>query len=678
MPDNAGERIERLTRELNDHNFRYYVLSQPTVSDAEYDRLLRELEVLEQENPALVRPDSPSKRVGARPAKGFDSRQHRIPMLSLNNAMDDGELVEFDQQVRRFLEKEEISAKDLDYAVEHKFDGVAISLSYESGVLVQALTRGDGFSGEDITTNVRTIRAIPLVLRSDKQGVFAKAPLIEVRGEVLFFRDPFEKFNSERVKNGEEPFANPRNAASGTLRQLDPSITAARPLTFFAYSFGALEGAELPSTHLDSVSLVKELGFPVSPFLRRASSQEELVAVYQEAAAARANLPFDVDGVVVKVNSFYLQEKLGFRQRSPRWAIAAKFEAVEEITTLLSIEVQVGRTGALTPVAHLEPVRVGGVVVSRATLHNEDEIERKDIRIGDRVVVRRQGDVIPAVVSVVQSARTGKEKKFKFPNKCPECGTEAIKPEGEAVYRCPNSDCPAKLEQRIVHYASRNAADIEGLGHKMAALLIDNNLIQDLSSIFDLTEEKLAALPRMGEISSKKLVAAIEKSKSVDLAKFIFGLGIRHVGERTARALAVYSGSIDNFMQLSEAELLSIDEIGEETAAAVRDYLEDADEKLTLERLLSRGVKPTGVKRSKNGSLQGKSFVITGSLESMSRKEAEELILGQAGKVSSSVSSKTDYVVVGKEPGSKYDKALQLGVKILNELEFKEITSSNS
>ncbi|MCO6431638.1 MAG: NAD-dependent DNA ligase LigA [Deltaproteobacteria bacterium] len=672
MPKKEIERrIDELRRDLNEHNYRYYALSQPVISDAEYDRRLRELEKLEAEHPEFASDNSPTRRVGAKPAEGFKSVQHSVPMLSLNNAMDEDELSEFDAQTRRFLIKEGISSEEIEYTVEHKFDGVAISLRYEGGALVQGLTRGDGFFGEDITSNVRTVRAIPLQLRGDSG---APPAVLEMRGEVLFFREEFDKFNASRIAAGEEPFANPRNAASGSLRQLDPSITAARPLTFFSYAFGAVQGVKLPASHYEAMLLAREYGFPISPFFRKVRGLEPLLAAYREASEQRASLPFEVDGIVVKINSFDLQERLGFRQRSPRWAIAAKFTAQEENTKLLDIHVQVGRTGAITPVAILAPVKVGGVTVSRATLHNEDEIERKDIRIGDTVVIRRQGDVIPAVVAVIKGQRDGSERKFSFPRSCPVCGTHTIRPEGEAVSRCPNPRCPAKIEQRLVHFASRNALDIEGLGPKMVSLLVGHGLLRDLSSIYDLSAEQLAALPRMGELSANNLIEAIEKSKEVELPKLIFGLGIRHVGERTARVLALYCGSIERFTSLTYDELLEIQEIGEETASAVSDYLADEEERRTLAALLKKGVHPKPVKQAASGELEGKTFVVTGTLDSMSRKEAEQLIESLAGRVSSSVSKNTDYVVVGKDPGSKYQKALQLGVTVLDEEQFQEIT----
>lgn len=658
-------RIAALIEELTEASYRYYALAQPTLSDAEYDRRFRELEELEKQYPALIRSDSPTQRVGAAPLKGFATYRHSIPMLSLNNAMNAEEIADFDEQVRRFLEKGERRFDEIEYSLEHKFDGVAVSLTYEQGSFTRALTRGDGYEGEDITQNAKTIRSVPLRLRG------ARIPaLLEVRGEVLFLKEDFERYNEERVAAGEEVFANPRNAASGTLRQLDSRITAERRLSFFPYAVGAHEGFDLPATHAETIRRLWDFGFQRSPFLEVARGQQQLLSAYEQAATRRGSLPFEVDGMVIKVNSYEIQETLGFRQRSPRWAIAAKFAAVEEHTKLIDIIVQVGRTGAITPVAVLEPVRVGGVVVSRATLHNEDEIQRKDLRIGDTVVVRRQGDVIPAVVAHVPAARTGKERKFKFPSICPECGSTLIRPEGEVVSRCVNSHCPAQIEQRILHFASRNGVDIEGLGDKMVALLLEHHLLTDLASVYDLKAAQLVELPRMGELSSRNLLDAIEKSKNTPLNKFIYALGIRHVGERTALILARHCKTIEGFRSLRESELEQVREVGEETTRALISYLGDPTERAMLDRLLSKGLHIERVQEIQENRFEGKSFVLTGTLTTMSRAEAEARIEALGGKCSSSVSKKTDFVVVGLDPGSKFEKAKELGVRILNETEF--------
>jgi DNA ligase (NAD+) len=651
-------KIEKLVRDLNDHAYRYYVLSAPLISDAEYDRQYRELEKLEKEHPELKRKDSPTSRVGSAPLDEFLTAAHETPMLSLNNAMDAEELRAFDTQVKRALDD---SSKELEYSVEYKFDGVAVSLLYENGEFRRGLTRGDGFEGEIITEQIRTIKTVPLSLREKSQR-------LEVRGEVLFPKDGFKKLNKLRVEAGEEPFANPRNAASGSLRQLDSKITASRPLIFLAYSVFGLPAAK---KHTAAIERLAKLGFLVSPDLKAVTGVEELIKTYMAANEKRDALNFEVDGIVIKVNDLKLQEELGFRQRSPRWAIAAKFPPVEEVTTLLDIVIQVGRTGALTPVAILEPVKVGGVTVARATLHNESEIKRKDLMIGDRVVVRRQGDVIPAVVASIPSARTGDEKAFVFPKKCPICGVKSVKDEDEAVLRCPNPRCQAKIEARILHFVGRKGLDIEGLGEKIVTLLVNEKAIRDVSDIYDLTLERLTELPRMGELSSKNLLEAIQKSKTVSLPRFIFALGIRHVGERTAAVLAKYLGALKLPVKLTLEELCAIAEIGPETAQAIVEYFADAEEQKILAKLLSKGFSFAESGDQVKGTVfDGLTFVVTGTLEKLSRDDAHRLISAYGGKVSSSVSKKTSYVVVGDAPGSKAEKAKELGVKVISEAEL--------
>jgi DNA ligase (NAD+) len=667
-------RINELVSQLNEHAYRYYVLSQPSVSDAEYDELFRELQGLEKAHAELIRSDSPTQRVGGVPLAGFKTIQHRIPMLSLDNAMNEGELVEFDEQVRRFLSKEGVQIDAVEYTVEFKFDGVAVSLTYENGALAQAATRGDGTAGEDVTSNVRTIKAIPLKLRREPEP----SGILEIRGEVLFRKKEFDALNEERLRRGEESFANPRNAASGSLRQLDPRETARRPLWFFAYGIGVVDSQDQAISSLTSKPLMEAMreveacGFSISPGFRTVRGVEQLVAAYQRAEEERESLPFEVDGLVIKVNDVMLQERLGFRQRSPRWAIAAKFKPVEAVTLLEDIIIQVGRTGALTPVACLKPVRVGGVIVSRATLHNQDEIERKGVMIGDSVVVRRQGDVIPAVVAPITSSRTGKERKFVFPSQCPECDAPVERVSGEAVIRCPNAHCPAKLHNRLLHYACRDGMDIEGLGDKMVALLLEHDAVRDLPSLYELTVERLRALPRMGELSSQNLVSRIAESKHRPLDRFIFALGIRHVGTKTAWVLARHCRSVENFLTLREEALLEIEEIGPETARSVAAFLENEHERSIVVGLLRHGVKPAEIvlDSSKAVKLAGRTFVLTGTFSSMSRKDAEGKIEEFGGKVSSSVSKKTNYVVAGDSPGSKLDAAKKLGVPVITEDEL--------
>jgi DNA ligase (NAD+) len=670
------ERINKLVEELNDHSYRYYVLSQPSISDAEYDEKFRELQGLEQQHPEIVRADSPTQRVGSKYDGSFATVTHRMPMLSLDNAMNKEELTAFDEQVRRFLEKEALANADVEYTVEFKFDGVAVSLLYENGVLVQAATRGDGTTGEDVTRNVRTIRAIPLKLRSAERF----DGFLEVRGEVLIRKREFEALNAERVALGQDTFANPRNAASGSLRQKDPKDTAQRPLWFFAYGVGVVESSDPALSKLSQEPLatamhrVAQYGFSISPGFRVVTGGKQLCEAYRRAELERDDLPFEVDGIVVKVNDVALQKKLGFRQRSPRWAIAAKFKPVEAVTVLEDITVQVGRTGALTPVACLKPVRVGGVVVSRATLHNQDEVARKGLLIGDQVVIRRQGDVIPAVVAPLTGARTGDERPFIFPLECPECGTAVERIAEESIVRCPNSHCPAKIHNRILHFASRDAMDIEGLGDKMVALLLEHGVIADIPSVYALSVDQLITLPRMGETSSRKLIEAIQGSKVRPLDRFIFGLGIRHVGSKTAGVLARYAGTLERFLALSQSELEGVSEIGPETAGAVATFLSDDYERGLIVRLHTEcGVNPASVRRIEGGALAGKTFVITGTLTEMGRDAAEDAIEALGGKVSSSVSKRTSYVVAGENPGSKLAAAEKLGVAVLNEAQFLEL-----
>lgn len=666
-------RIEWLTKELKRHSDLYYQKQAPEVSDAEYDRMMRELEALEGEYPELRQPDSPTYRVGASPLEAFQSVRHREPMLSLDNAMNEEELGAFLERTERFLSKIEGGA-ECTWTAEYKFDGVAVSLAYEDGVFVQGLTRGDGEVGEDVTENLRTVRAIPLTLAGEQ----VPSGRLEVRGEVLFQIADFLALNERRVEAGEPPFANPRNAASGSLRQLDSRITAKRPLSFFAYALMGEGEESLPESHYESIQFLEALGFQVSPLFSRCTGGDELKEIYRDAIARRETLPFEVDGLVVKVNELEVQRELGAKERSPRWAIAVKFPPVEENTLLKDIHIQVGRTGALTPVAELEPVRVGGVIVSRATLHNEDEIRRKGILIGDTVVVRRQGDVIPAVVTFIPGKRTGREREFHFPTECPVCGTQVVRPEGEAVIRCPNTRCPAKSVQRIIHFGSRNALDIEGLGEKMVHLLVDAGLIHDIADLYTLEAESIAALPRMGAKSAENLIAALEHSKKVSFSKFLFALGIRHVGERTAKIIGQATGGVEELRALTEVELLALPEVGPEIAQSVLDFLASEEEQALLDRLIESGfVFEREEVIAENAPFAGKTFVLTGAL-SVSRDVAKDEIEALGGKVSSSVSGKTDYVVAGEAAGSKREKAQKLGVTILSEEEFRELVNTVS
>jgi len=661
------DRVRELVRALNHHSYLYYVLSSPEISDAEYDRLFFELQKIEESHPELILPDSPTRRVGALPASDFETHRHAIAMLSLDNAMNEDELLAFDLRTRKLLEKEQLNTDELEYLVELKFDGVAVSLTYRDGVLERGVTRGDGLVGEVITQNLKTIHSIPLRFRND-----TNLPLVEVRGEVLFLSDHFERLNAARIKEGQDPFANPRNAASGSLRQLDSVITASRPLTFYAYGFGVFEGSDQPESLFQSLELCRDLGFRVSPVIKRVRSGVELVTAFQEIQAGRHDHPFEIDGVVIKVDSARFRKVLGQKQRSPRWAIAAKFPAVEEQTLLEGIQLQVGRTGAITPVAILKPVNVGGVVVSRATLHNQDEIARKDLRVGDTVIVRRQGDVIPAVVAVVMSKRTGAEKPFKFSTTCPECGAELAKEDDGAVLRCKNKGCPAQGVQRVIHFVSRQALDIDGLGKKLVQLLFEKGLIKDAADLYHLDPIQLAALPGMGELSSKNLLAALEASKRCPLDRFIFALGIRHVGVRTAKILAAHCKTPERLLGLEEEELLALPEIGPQTAEAIVTFLSSDQELEMINRLLKSGFEFEQVE-SASGSLYGKTFVLTGTLDSYSRDQAKDELEKRGAKVTSSVSAKTDYLVAGKDAGSKLKKARDLKVTILQEAQFLEL-----
>ena len=668
------KRAATLRRELEHHNHRYYVLDDPAITDAEYDRLLRELQGLEAAHPDLVTPDSPTQRVGGRPADGFAKAPHDPPMLSLANCFDEQELLEFDGRVRKGLGGD-AGQGDLfgggpayAYVAEPKLDGLAVELIYEKGVLVQGSTRGDGATGEDVTANIRTIRNVPLNLAT-VAAKGAKVPArLSVRGEVVILKKDFERLNRARAAAGEPLFANPRNAAAGSLRQLDPAITAQRPLKMFVYAPGRLESP--PATHLDFLEYARALGLPVGAHNRRCAGAPEVLAYYRDLLARRHDLPFDIDGVVVKVDALAQQGQLGAVSKAPRWAIAFKFPPVQETTRILEIVVQVGRTGALTPVAVLEPVRVGGVEVSRATLHNQDEIDRKDVRVGDAVVVQRAGDVIPEVVRPLVEKRTGAEKKYRMPSTCPECGTKAERPEGEAVARCPNPDCPATLAERIRHFASRRAMDVEGIGDKLAEQLVGKGLVRSLADLYTIDKETWQGLDRFAERSAQNVVDALEKSKGTTLKRLVFALGIRHVGEQIAGLLARHFGDARRLMDATVEEMEGIHGIGPEVAAAVAAHFADPAHRALVERLLAAGVSPAAEKVAASDAFAGKTVVLTGALHALTRDQAKDEIERRGGRVASSVSRKTDLVVAGDEAGSKLDKAAALGVRIVGEDEF--------
>ena len=662
--------VEQLRREINEHNVRYYVHDAPTISDADYDRLFRRLIELEERHPELRSASSPTQRVGAAPAERFGAVRHSETMLSLDNAMSVDEFREFDARVRRLLRRDE----PVEYVAEPKLDGLAVEVVFLDGELAIASTRGDGVTGEDVTPNVRTIRSVPLRL-----AAAASRPLprrLEVRGEVILPHRAFQQINAERAEAGEPPFANPRNAAAGSLRQLDSRITAKRPLELFFHSAGAVEGAAFDS-HAEFLGALREWGLKVNPLNRVCRGADELIAYQADIAAQRDELGYEVDGVVAKVNSIALQRRLGQVSRSPRWAIAFKFKAQRGQTRVRNIVPSVGRTGILTPVAELEPVSVAGVTISNASLHNMDEVERKDVRIGDTVVIERAGDVIPYVVEVLQGTRTGEERKFAMPERCPVCGSQVIREEGAAAYRCIGMQCPAKRREVIRHFASKHALDIDGLGEKLVAQLVERGMVTDLADLFQLTVDQLAALDRMGAKSAGNLVSAIQASKRPTLARFIYGLGIPQVGEHVAELLAEHFGSLAALAAADEEALTGVREIGPETAREVRAFFQLPQNQQTLARLARAGVEPHATpRRAGGGPLRGKTFVITGTL-SAPRETVIDRIEAAGGKVTGSISKKTQYVVAGEDAGSKLNKARQLGVAVLDERALEQLLAGS-
>jgi len=663
VPKEIQERVEKLREEIRRYDYYYYVLNQPLISDAEYDKLFRELLELERQYPELVTPDSPTQRVGAPPAEEFAPVEHAIPMLSLANCFNDEELEEWDDRVRRML-----GGEPVEYVCEPKLDGLSVELVYVDGVFTVGSTRGDGRVGEDVTRNLRTIKQVPLRLFP----LNGKVPrLLEARGEVYMEKEAFRRLNEERERAGEPLFANPRNAAAGSLRQLDPNVTASRPLKIFFYAMGRAEGIEIRS-QVELLTTFPKLGLPVNPLWKLCKTLDEVKAFYRELLAMRHELPYEADGMVVKVNDFAQREILGEVSRAPRWAIAYKFPAEEATTRVLDIVVQVGRTGALTPVAILEPVEVSGATVSRATLHNEDEIRRKDIRIGDWVIVRRAGEVIPEVVKSIPERRTGAEKEFKMPERCPACGGPVVRPPGEVAYRCENLSCPARIKESIRHFASRRAMDIEGLGEKLVDQLVETGLVRKLSDIYRLKKEDLVNLERMGEKSAQNLLEQIERSKNAGLARLIFALGIRYVGEHLAEVLAEHFPSLEALSNATYEELIQIPEIGPRIAQSIVDFFRNAENRKLIQELKELGVK-TEAEKPKEGPLSGKTFVFTGTLSAFTREEARRLVESLGGRVASSVSRKVDYVVVGADPGEKLRKAQELGITILTEEEFRKL-----
>ena len=662
----TDNKIQALRDQLNDHNYRYYVLDDPLISDSEYDQLFRELQKLETDNPNLITEDSPTRRVGAEPLSSFGSWTHRMPMLSLANAMNEDELAAFDTRVKKGLGTE----KDLEYMAEPKLDGLAVELVYENGFFVNGSTRGDGITGEDITQNLKTISAIPLSLRKNGQKT---PPLLEVRGEVFITKDGFKKLNRNQEKEELSPFANPRNAAAGSLRQLDSKITATRPLSIYCYEAGRIDGISF-DTHEDFLSTLKEWGFPVNPEIQKVNNAETMVAFHRNLEAKRDSLPYGIDGTVFKVNAINQRNALGIRSRSPRWAIAGKFKAQQATTLVQNIIPSVGRTGAVTPVARLEPVNVGGVVVTNATLHNQDEIDRKDVRVGDTVLIQRAGDVIPEVVKVIPAKRPPETKTYQLPTECPSCGQEVFRPEGEVVTRCQNLSCPAQVKGRIEHFVSKGALDIDGFGEKLVDQLVDKKLILTVDDIFKLNFDDLVNLDRMAEKSALNILTAIQDSKQTTFARFVYALGIRNVGAHLSKVLEkAFVGDIEKFMNAAAEELEAIDEVGPIVAETITTFLSNCTNTNVIESCLSLGIRLKKVEEPKSLLLQGKTFVFTGALTQFSRNEAKEMTEAHGGKVSGSVSKNTDFVVAGPGAGSKLKKATELDIPVLSEAEFLDM-----
>ncbi|WP_091702609.1 NAD-dependent DNA ligase LigA [Anoxybacillus pushchinoensis] len=652
------KQMAQLRQQIEKYNYEYYVLDKPSISDAEYDELMRRLIELEEQYPQYKTPDSPSQRVGGAPLESFAKVTHRVPMLSLSNAFNEGDLRDFDRRVRQ-------EVGDVRYVCELKIDGLAVSLRYENGYFVQGATRGDGTTGEDITENVKTIRSLPLRLREQVT--------IEVRGEVYMPRQSFEKLNEQRKRNGEELFANPRNAAAGSLRQLDPKIVASRQLDIFVY--GVVHAEELGfNSHSEALRYLDELGFKTNCARQVCETIDDVLSYIERWHAEREKLPYDIDGIVIKVDSFAQQKQLGATAKSPRWAIAYKFPAEEVVTQLVHIELSVGRTGVVTPTAILQPVRVAGTIVQRASLHNADYIREKDIRLGDYVVIKKAGDIIPEVVRSLPERRTGQEKPFDMPTRCPACASELVRLDDEVALRCVNPQCPAQIREGLIHFVSRQAMNIDGLGEKVITQLFEHGLVRSVADLYKLTKEQLVALERMGEKSATNLLHAIEASKQNSLERLLFGLGIRHVGAKAAKTLAEHFETIDRLQQATKEELTSIHEIGDKMADSIVTYFSKEEVKQLLDSLRSHGVNMVykGAKRSAdvNPAFAGKTFVLTGTLQSMSRAEAKEKIEALGGKVTGSVSKKTDVVVAGEDAGSKLEKANQLGITVWDEARF--------
>ena len=663
-----SDTIKSLRKQINDHNYQYYVLDNPIISDGEYDKLLKELELIENKYPEYIIPESPTQRIGAQPIDSFGTVTHRITMMSLANAMSEDELKAFDKRLKKKLN----SSEKIEYVVEPKLDGLAVELIYEKGKFINGSTRGDGNTGEDITSNLKTINSVPLILRDD---IVSLPDLVEVRGEVFIRKQDFEILNAKRTQANNQPFANARNAAAGSLRQLDPKITATRSLSIYCYQAGVVDGVNF-NTHSEFLEQLKGWGLPVNPEIKIVKGIEKAIQFHKELEGARNKFPYEIDGSVIKVNSLPIRNKLGTRSRSPRWAIAGKFKAQQVTTVIKDIFPSVGRTGAVTPVARLEPVEVGGVTVTNATLHNQDEIDRKDIRIGDTVIIERSGDVIPKVIKVIQEKRTNDAKSYHLPDHCPECNNQLIRPQNEVVFRCSNFSCPAKIKGNIKHFVSKDALDIDGLGEKLIDQLVNEKIIKNVDDLFQINKNQLANLDRMGDKSADNIVESINNSKLTTFSRFIYSLGIRHVGEHTSKLLEdAFDGNFDLLLEASFEDLESIDEVGPIVAQSIIEFWNVDSNKQIANNCFEFGLKLERKNKKVDQILNGKTLVFTGSLEKFTRKVAKEMVVNKGGRVSNAISKNTNFLVAGPGSGAKLEKAKKLGINIINEDEFEQLVN---
>ena len=663
-----SDTIKSLRKQINDHNYQYYVLDNPIISDGEYDKLLKELELIENKYPEYIIPESPTQRIGAQPIDSFGTVTHRITMMSLANAMSEDELKAFDKRLKKKLN----SSEKIEYVVEPKLDGLAVELIYEKGKFINGSTRGDGNTGEDITSNLKTINSIPLILRDD---IVSLPDLVEVRGEVFIRKQDFEILNAKRTQVNNQPFANARNAAAGSLRQLDPKITATRSLSIYCYQAGVIDGVNL-NTHSEFLEQLKGWGLPVNPEIKIVKGIKKAIQFHKELEGARNKFPYEIDGSVIKVNSLPIRNKLGTRSRSPRWAIAGKFKAQQVTTVIKDIFPSVGRTGAVTPVARLEPVEVGGVTVTNATLHNQDEIDRKDIRIGDTVIIERSGDVIPKVIKVIQEKRTNDAKSYHLPDHCPECNNQLIRPQNEVVFRCSNFLCPAKIKGNIKHFVSKDALDMDGLGEKLIDQLVNEKIIKNVDDLFKINKNQLSNLDRMGDKSADNIVESINNSKLTTFSRFIYALGIRHVGEHTSKLLEdAFDGNFDLLLEASFEDLESIDEVGPIVAQSIIEFWNVDSNKQIANNCFEFGLKLERKNKKVDQILNGKTLVFTGSLEKFTRKVAKEMVVNKGGRVSNAISKNTNFLVAGPGSGAKLEKAKKLGINIINEDEFEQLVN---